>query len=270
MKLSALGIRDNALDFFKSYLEGRQQQCAVNNVITSATKLTHGVPQGSVLGPLLFLIYVNDLTACLQHTNASLYADDTQFYAASDNADELNSKLNTDLSSLNEWLMANKLNLHPDKTKCMYVGTRQRLSNFSSSTDIVINNHVIPPSDQVKSLGVVLDKNLNWNGHVDLITKKVKSALSALRRTKPFVTQETLIQIYNALIVPYFDYCSEVWGELNKGLAEKLQKMQDRAARIITGATYDVRSTDILKSLGWHPLHIRRDLVMASLIYVFE
>ena len=162
---------------------------------------------------------------------------------------------------------ANRLNPHPDKTKCMYVGTRQRLSNFLSGTEIVVNNHSIFPSDQMKSLGVILDKNLNWSDHVDLIIKKVKPALSILRRAKPFVTQYILIQIYNALILPHFDYCSEVWSDLNKGLADTLQKLQNRAARIITGATYDTRSKDVLKSLGWYPLHTRRTLLLASLMF---
>ena len=266
-KLSALGVHDKALDFFKSYLEGRMQQCAVNNVITSTNYITHGVPQGSVLGPLLFIIYINDLPNCLQHTNASLYADDTQFYTASNDADELDSYLNTDLSLLREWLIANKLSLHPDKTKCIYIGTRQRLATFSSETGIFVNDHEVAPSDHLKSLGIILDENLNWNQHVEHIIKKIKSALGALRRAKPFVTKETLIQIYNALIVPHFDYCAEVWGDLNKGLSEKLQKMQNRAARIISGANYEIRSADILKSLEWHPLHIRRDLGMACMMF---
>ena len=244
------------------------QPCSVNNVITSTNDITHGAPQGSVLGPLLFVIYINDLPNCLQHTNASLFADDTQFYTASDDADELDSYLNADISSLREWLIANKLSLHPDKTKRINIGTRQRLANFSSEAGIFINNHEVVPSENLKSLGIVLDENLNWNCHIEQIIKKVKSALSALRRAKPFVTLEILIQIYNALIVPHFDYCAEVWGDLNKGLAEKLQRLQNRAARIISGAaTYETRSADILKSLDWHPLHIRRDLRMACMMY---
>jgi hypothetical protein len=265
-KLSALGIHGLALNFFKSYLNNRVQKCQVNNILTSATMLTHGVPQGSVLGPLLFLIYINDLPACLQHTNACLYADDTQFYTSCVDVDELSNKLNLDLASLDDWLRANKLNLHADKTKLMFIGTRQRLVD-TSAEKILINNNEIHPSDQMKSLGIIIDKNLNWNGHTDLIISKVKSGLGALRRAKPFVSKDTLKQIYNALIEPHFDYCAEVWGDLNKGLSDKLQKLQNRAARIITGESYDVRSSDVLKSLGWHPLHTRRDLILASLVY---
>jgi len=113
----------------------------------------------------------------------------------------------------------------------------------------------------------MLDSNLSWGPHVDLILKKVRSALGALKRIKPFVPRETLIQLYTSLITPYFDYCSEVWCDLNQGLRDKLQKMQNRAARIITGATYDIRSVDILKSLAWQPLHIRRNKQLSILMF---
>ena len=264
-KLTAYGFCNTTIDFFKSYLSNRTQHCIVNNIITSATTITHGVPQGSVLGPLLFLLYINDLPNCLKYSDYSLYADDTQIYSASSNCSELSDRLNCDLLLLQNWLDTNKLNLHPDKTKCILIGSHQRLKG--QTLDITIDDHSITPSNEIKSLGVMLDNNLKWNAHVNLILKKTRSALGALKRIKPFVPRENLIQLYNNLVTPYFDYCCEVWGDLNQGLADKLQKIQNRAARIITGATYDVRSEEVLNSLGWQPLHIRRERLLAKLMF---
>jgi len=261
-KLLKLGINDN---LFKSYLEHRLQRCSVNNIITSVTNITHGIPQGSVLGPLFFLIYINDLPNCLKHTSASLFADDTQIYAASHNSIELNNKLNEDMHLLLDWVRANKLTLHPKKTKCILIGSRQRLTE--SSLSLNIDNHVITPDENIKSLGVILDSNLSWDAHIDLLLNKARSSLNALKRSKHFIDQETHINLYNALVTPHLDYCCEVWGNTNKGQTDKLQRIQNRAARIITGATYEIRSKDVLDSLGWQPLKHRRDLSVATLMF---
>jgi len=109
--------------------------------------------------------------------------------------------LNAGLATLDEWLKANKLNLHADKTKCMFIGTKQRINDISSNMKVVVDNHEITPSKKMKSLGVVLDPTLSWNCHFDQTISKIKSGLGALRHAKPFV--DTLIQIYNSLIVQH-------------------------------------------------------------------
>ena len=109
-----------------------------------------------------------------------------------------------------------------------------------------------------KTLGVLIDDNLCWNEQIDNISKKVSKGIGMLRRAKPFVSFETLKYIYQALVQPSFDYCSMVWGNCGEGSKEKLQRLQNRAARVITGDTYEIRSTDILKKLNWKTLEERR------------
>ena len=109
-----------------------------------------------------------------------------------------------------------------------------------------------------KTLGVLIDDNLCWNEQIDNISKKVSKGIDMLRRAKPFVSFETLKYIYRALVQPSFDYCSMVWGNCGEGSKEKLQRLQNRAARVITGDTYEIRSTDILKKLNWKTLEERR------------
>ena len=112
-----------------------------------------------------------------------------------------------------------------------------------------------------------LDEDLFWNEHVDYIARKISSAVGGLKQVRPFVTQETLLTIYKSIILPHFDYCDVVWDTLNKGLAERLQKLQNRSARVITSSSYEIRSNDILKQLGWKKLSHRRLAHSATMMY---
>ena len=111
---------------------------------------------------------------------------------------------------------------------------------------------------QAKTLGIVIDEKLLWKNQIDQITTKVSGGIGMLRRMNAYVPQETLKRVYNALIMPHFDYCSLVWDNCSKYLLEKLQKLQNRAARVISGKSYETRSSEILKYLGWQPLLERR------------
>ena len=118
-----------------------------------------------------------------------------------------------------------------------------------------------------KSLGVHIDENLSWSGHIDETAKKISRAINGLRQVRPFVHFHTLLTIYNALILPLFDYCDVVWDNLDKGLAERIQKLQNRAARIITQSSYDIRSHDILRQLKWEPIGQRRTKHKAIMMF---
>ena len=120
---------------------------------------------------------------------------------------------------------------------------------------------------QRKSLGVTIVKNLNWSTHVKSIVKKVSSCIGALKRIRPFIPTEIAIQIYKMLILPHFDYCCTVWGSLSQHLSDQLQKLQNRAARVITMSSYEVRSNDILNDLGWDRLVNRRKKRKAILMF---
>ena len=141
----------------------------------------------------------------------------------------------------------------------MLIGSRFKVSSIGSFAPIEINGSGIEKVSTLKHLGVYIDQNLNWHTHIDYICKKVGKSIYGLKQIRDFVPLSTLDTMYKALIQPTFDYCDLVWSNLNKGQAERLQKLQNRAARIITYQGYDVRSADILQQLNWNKLQERRD-----------
>ena len=201
--------------------------------------LKFGVLQGTILGPLLFLIDINDLPNCLTSSQPRMYADDTHITYAGVDVNSIQLNLNHDLDNLNKWLISNKLTLNTAKTEFMLIGSRQKLSTLSNPLELSINNVPIEHVSSVKSLGVFIDENLRWQTHIDKLSKKVASGIGAIKRIRPFVPPPTLHYIYNALIQSHFDYCNLVWGNCGKTLFDRLQKLQNHAAHVLTFSSYD-------------------------------
>ena len=168
-----------------------------------------------------------------------MYADYTSISIAASSLPELESALNIELANLHEWLNVNKLSLNIAKTELMLIGSRQRLTTtIGHSLTAQIKGHEIDRVPHTKSLGVYIDQNLSWFKHVNKTAKTISSGIGALKRSRPFICEETAILLYRALIEPYFDYCCPVWDGLNNELADKLQKLQNRAIRVITKSDY--------------------------------
>ena len=261
------GIHDNELNWFTSYLTDREQVSCVNNHISSRKSIRNGVPQGSILGPLMFLLYINDLPEYLRFTTPGLYADDTQIYASSDNYDELVNFLNSNLENISRWLSDNKLQHHATKTKLMFIGSPYNIRNKIGDKSVIFRNTPLLRYQSFKCLGVEIDEHLSWEVHVNAICKKISAGIGVLKRTKPFVHNETLHTIYKALIQPYFDYCLPLWDNCGVLLKEKLQRFQNRAARVVTGAKFDVSSSELLELLNWKNLEYRFKLNELTLMY---
>jgi hypothetical protein len=260
-KLELYGITGNALSMIKSYLTDRKQKSQLGDVITSESRVTCGIPQGSILGPLLFLLYINDLPDCLRQVSPRLFADDTNLTAAGETIEEVELAMNNDLLRIKEWLLANKLSLNVAKTEFLLIGSHHKLNNLDSQPSVNIGHDSIKQvqhSRHSRVLGVEIDENLSWNKHIENVVKKVTSGIGAMRRIRDFVDRETLSSIYNALIRPHFDYCSEVWDTLGVGLSSRLQKLQNRAARIIMNLRYNTPGIEAINALGWEPLETRR------------
>ena len=183
-----------------------------------------------------------------------MFADGTNLTASGDTITNIEVKLNKDLENIHQWLLANKLTLNMDKTEYMIAGSRQRIDKIENDPDIRLGNDNIKRVKETKTLGIIIDDQLKWNTHINNVVAKVSRAIGLIRRMKMFVPQATLISVYNAIVQPHFDYCSLVWDIGNAYSLEKLQKMQNRAARVITGKSYEVRSQSILQELGWQPL----------------
>ena len=222
----------------------------MNGFLSEDRFISCGVPQGTILGPLLFLLYINDLPNCLKHSHPRMFADDTHLTYSAANVHDIDQNLNQDLKSVSEWLAANKLTLNTSKTEFMLIGSRQRIRTFHSSPTLTINETPIKRVDCVESLGLNIDENLSWNKHIDKISKKIASGIGALKRMRPFVPSSTLKYIYSSTIQPHFGYCCVVWDNCSKSSADKLQKLQNRAARMLTFSSYDTNADLLIKRLG--------------------
>ena len=166
--------------------------------------LTCGIPQGTILGPLLFILYINDLLNCLVNSHPRIHADDTHLTFASNDVAYLEENMNDDLTKITEWLSANKLTLNKPKTEFMLIGSRQRLTTFNRIPSFTIDGNSIKQVEFTKSLGVYIDENLTWNEQIEQISKKLPSCIGILKRSRSFFPFETLLCIYNALVQPHF------------------------------------------------------------------
>ena len=187
-----------------------------------------------------------------------MYADDTTVTFIADDTDSLELQINKELECLNKWLVVNKLSLNVSKTEFMLVTTRQKRAFINDALSININGKPIRQVKTAKMLGLHIEETLSWTKQVEFIYKKVSPLLGLLNRVRNYVDLDTLVNIYKGLIQPHLEYGCVVWDGLDKGLAIKLQRLQNRAARIITRSSWEVRSKDILSNLGWETLKSRR------------
>ena len=184
----------------------------------------------------------------LSHSTPSLYADNTEICASSyDYVDHVD-KINIDLKNMPKWMLKNKLQIHLSKSKYMATGSSYNLQNKVFDNNILINNVPIPRTNKYTCLGMTMDERLSWEKHIDSICFKVGAGVAAMRRVKPFVPLPTLKMLYNAIVQPYFDYCNPLWDNCGMGLKDKLQRYQNRAARVITGPLMILDRQFVLKT----------------------
>ena len=175
----------------------------------------------------------SDRVFSFERITPRMYADDTNVTFAASDMLGLETQINTELKSINLWLKANKLSLNVAKTEFMVVSSRQKMQSLNDNTiNVNVEGVKINQTDHSKPLGLNEDENLSWKEHTT--SKKVASSIGPLKRVRHFISMHTAFKIYKGLIEPHFDYCSVVWDGLSQQLCEKLQKLQNRAARVIT------------------------------------
>ena len=267
-KLEHSGVRGVALNWFKSYLSERSQQVVCNNVSsTNLNYITCGVPQGSILGPLLFLIYINDFNSCLNYSDSILFADDTSVFIKGKNLQSLFSKGNSELACIDKWLISNKLSVNVSKSKCILFHSKSTKVNLTN-LNLFLRNTKIDQVSSLKFLGVYIDENLSWSPHLKYLHSKLRSCLSAVKRVRPFLNKKSLLALYYSLYNSHLQYCISNWCFQNKVLIYKLQKLCNRFIRLIFGLK---RNSDVSCVMKEHNiLNINQILFKDVNIFMFK
>ena len=254
-KMKYLGFSTSTIDWFNSYLTNRSFIVNVGKEYSSPGKLSCGVPQGSILGPLLFLLYVNDMPQAV-NSELLLYADDTCLIYTAKDTKTIEEQLNSDFNSLCEWFIDNKLSIHfgEDKTKSILFGTKRHLKN-QTDLDIKYGDIKIKQHNKVTYLGCILDSNLSGESMATKVLGLVNGRLKFLYRKQRFLTFSLRRLLCNALIQPHYDYsCSAWYPSLSKRLLKKIQISQNKCIRYCL--KLDNRSHvgfDEFKKLNWLP-----------------
>ena len=209
-----------------SYLTNRYQQCIYNDVISDKLKVITGVPQGTILGPILFLIYINDITKSSSLCKFTMFADDTTLYFENTSAELLNYICQTELKNINKWLIYNRLSLNLNKTCFMSINSRTIIN-------INLNNRNIERVTFYKFLGVIIDDILNWKQHILFLKSKLKKIIWITNIISKFINKKALLHIYNSIFLPHIKYCNIFWGNTYKSNVSCIYILQKRMIRII-------------------------------------
>jgi len=266
MKLKRCGITNNELQWFRSYLENRQQLVAIKNVLSDPCNIKAGVPQGSILGPILFLLFINDMPEVLSQCSIEMYADDTLLYFHGTDLNTIERVLNNDLKQFTTWLHINQMNVNVSKTKVMVLSSVARKLDVAD-VNICLNGQRLECVNTMKYLGVTIDNHLKWHNHLDNVCKNVGKKIAVLRRIKPFLPKDALKTIYNTTILPLFDYANIVWSSCGEKNLKRLQVLQNKAMRTILGAHYLTHSKDLLNELNFMSIRDRIIYLNGCMVY---
>jgi exonuclease III len=234
-KMFCYGIRGIPLQWFRSYLSNRQHCVRIGDYKSQYTAIRTGIPQGSVLGGILFLLYINDLTKVSDTLSSILFADDTTLSLSNRSYATLINDLNVELDKIKIWLIRNRLSLNIEKT--FAVNFTKRPIDINDDIQVVLGGSVVNFSPVVKYLGVNIDRNMSFVDHVNYICSKISKTVGIMYRLAPCVPERILIDIYYSLVYPYLIYCNLVWGSAAGNHINKLL-LQKKMVRIITGSGY--------------------------------
>ena len=242
-KLKFYGV--NSLALLRNYLSCRYQRVKLGHTFSTWMGVSAGVPQGSLLGPLLFNIFMNDLAFAIRDCRLISYADDTKLHLSHKDPQAVEDGINLDLINTTQWFQRNGMIANPDKYQALVLG------NTGYDFDIKCEEKPIPVSSEIQLLGVTLDNKLKFDSHVASICRKVGGQVNALNRLKNVLPCKTKEALYRAFILPHFDYCSQIWHHCGARNTKKLERVNERALRLV----YKDKNNSYDRLLSWIGLH---------------
>ena len=259
---------NNSLTWFQSYLNKRQQFVKIGNVTSGMEFIKSGIPQGSIIGPLMFILFINDIQFYCDKVQVNMYADDTTLYSSSDSITDIQTMLNYELQNISKWCHYNNMVINSEKTKCMLIGSNNRLSNVDTSMfDVNIDGNNIELVKCQKLLGVHVDSSLTWKDHVNYLRGILNNRINLLRHLRKHVPLFARKLFYNSYILPHMDYCNLIWGRNSKSVQDVMCKYQKKAARLILNADFMTPSSQMFSKLMWLPFNKRLEYYECILIY---
>ena len=257
-KLKTLGITGKLLMLLKCFLSNRKQRVVINGQKSNWLNINAGVPQGSILGPLLFLIYVNDLPKNLKST-VKLFADDVSLFSVVHNPITSANELNYDLRKINEWAYNWKMSFNPDPLKQAIEVLFSRKRTVVNHPDLIFNGNKLTRSNSQKHLGMILDEKLNFNEHISVKLSQARKLVGSLRKLYHLIPRKSLMTIYKSFIRPHLDFGDFIYDKPNNdSFCNKIESIQYNAALAITGCIKGTSRDKLYSEVGLESLKDRR------------
>ena len=272
---TSYGLRGLVSNWFDSYLKGRTNRVSISGTLSDKQSVDFGVPQGSVVGPLIFTFYTKPVADIITHHHLRyhVYADDTQLYTAFDpsvpeSSDLALSRLSACISDIKKWMTINKLKLNDQKTEFFAAASPRAINSISNVTLHLSSSVNIEPSKSIRNLGIIFDPTMSMRDHITTLAKSINFHLRNLYRIRKFIDQDTCHHAVRSLILSRLDYGNAILYGITQGESNRLQKLQNRAVRLIFSVPRSTGTSHLLTQLHWLPIQDR--ILFKLLLYVFK